>query len=74
MKKKGLSFKEQKELEALETEIGELEELKSRLEESFSHSQADEFGSLSERNARYQQVLSEIEEKTERYFTLAEKA
>ena len=71
--KKGLSFKEQKELEELETEIGELEELKSRLEESFSHSQADEFGTLSERNARYQQLSAEIDEKTERYFALAEK-
>lgn len=68
--KKGLSFKEQKELEALEVEIESLEEEKAALEESF----ATVDNTLQERNARYKEVTRLVEEKTERYFELAERA
>ena len=71
--KKGLSFKEQKEFDSLEDEITRLEEYKEKLEASFSTVQTTEDGTLQERNEKYARVCEEIEEKTQRYFFLAEK-
>ena len=71
--KKGLSFKEQKEFDSLEGEITRLEEYKGKLEASFSTAQITEDGTLQERNEKYTRVCEEIEEKTQRYFFLAEK-
>lgn len=70
-KKKGLSFKEQKELEALESEISQLEEEKTELEQWFSSGQIDTDGS---KQARYSLVLSLLEEKYNRWEELSEKA
>ena len=71
--KKGLSFKEQKEFDSLEEEITRLEEYKGKLEASFSTVQTTEDGTLQERNEKYNRLCEEIEEKTQRYFFLAEK-
>ena len=71
--KKGLSFKEQKEFDSLEEEITRLEEYKGKLEASFLTAQTTEDGTLQERNEKYSRLCEEIEEKTQRYFFLAEK-
>lgn len=70
--KKGLSFREQKEFESLSSEIEELEKLIARLEESFTSAEATADGTLAERSAKYEKAKAELEEKSERWFTLAE--
>ena len=70
--KKGLSYKERKEMEALEAEIEALEEEKARLEASFSDPGTTLDGSLAERSRRYEELGGIIEEKSTRYFFLAE--
>ena len=71
---RGLSFSEKREYEALEDEIGELEKEKARLEASFASSLETEDGTLQERSVKYSALCNLIEEKTERYFVLAQKA
>ena len=72
--RRGLSFSEKREYEALEDEIGELEKEKARLEASFASSFETEDGTLQERSVKYSALCNLIEEKTERYFVLAQKA
>ena len=71
--KKGLSFKEKKEFEELEIEISSLEELISRLEESFATSDVTEDGNLQERTQKYEKAKQEKDEKEERWLYLATK-
>lgn len=71
--KKGLSFKEKKEFEELEIEISLLEELVSRLEESFATSDVTEDGNLQERTQKYEKAKQEKDEKEERWLYLATK-
>lgn len=71
--KRKLTFKEKREYEALETEIFQLEEEKTAIEEAMSSgtlSTAD----LLEKSARIQQVLELIDEKTMRWLELSEYA
>ena len=72
--KKGLSFREQKEKEALEEEIGRLEALVAELEESFSTAETTALGTLRERTESYEKAKAELDEKTERWIELEEKA
>ena len=72
--RRGLSFSEKREYETLEDEIGELEKEKARLEASFASSLETEDGTLQERSVKYSALCNLIEEKTERYFVLAQKA
>lgn len=71
--KKGLSFNERREMEALEREIDELEKCKARLEASFSDVNETEDGTIQERSEKYRRISIQIDEKTARYFDLAEK-
>lgn len=68
--KKGLSFKEQKEFEALEITIGETEEKISQLESFFSSGQPDKDGSATK---EYNQLKEKIDEYYLRWNELAEK-
>jgi len=68
--KKGLSFKEKRERDQLMEEIFALEEEKDALEQSFSDPQIDP-NQLEEKNRRYQEVCSAIEQKTARWEELA---
>jgi len=67
-KKRKLSFKEQREFEALFEEIEQLEEEKNELEESFQQPSSQ----LEAQTKRYQEVLKRIEEATRRWEYLAE--
>ena len=60
-------------MEALEREIDELEKCKARLEASFSDVNETEDGTIQERSEKYRKVSIQIDEKTARYFDLAEK-
>ena len=71
--RKGLSFKEAKEKDALEEEIGSLESLVKKLEESFADGGTTELGTLAERTLKYNETKAVLEEKTERWLELAEK-
>ena len=70
--RKGLSYKEKKEKEALEQEIVELEALIKKLEESFSTPDATELGTLHERTLKYEEAKNAVEAKTERWMELEE--
>ncbi len=72
--KRGLSYKEAKEKEALEEEIAKAEELIKALEESFSTPDATELGTLRERTELYEKKRSELDGMTERWLILEEKA
>ena len=72
--KKGLTYRETKEKEALEEEIASLENLIAALEESFSTAGPTELGTLQERSRKYEDAKSRIEEKMERWMELEEKA
>ena len=72
--RKGLSFKEMKEKEALEAEIEKLEELIGKLEESFSTAETTELGTLQERTRKYEEAKTSLDEKTERWIELEDKA
>lgn len=72
--KKGLTFKEEKEKEALEKEIEELESLIGALEESFATAEKTELGTLQERTKLYESKKILLDEKTERWLFLEEKA
>ncbi len=71
---KGLSFKEKKELETLENEISSLEALVQELENSFATAEETELGTLQERTAKYQKTKETLDQKTERWLELEEKA
>lgn len=71
---KGLTFKEQREFETMEAEIEEMEQEKARLEAGFTDIGETADGTLAQRTRRYEELVRLIDEKTERYFVLAEKA
>ena len=71
---KGLTFKEHREFETIEAEIEEMEQEKARLEAGFTDIGETEDGTLVQRTRRYEELVRLIDEKTERYFVLAEKA
>ena len=71
---KGLSFKEKKELETLENEISSLEALVKEMENSFATAEETELGTLQERTAKYQKTKETLDQKTERWLELEEKA
>jgi ABC transport system ATP-binding/permease protein len=71
--KRGLTFKENKELETLDTEIEQLEEEKQLLEQFFSTGETDT-EKLSTAGKRYNEIGPIIEEKILRWEELAEKA
>jgi ATP-binding cassette subfamily F protein uup len=68
-----LSFKEKKELESLETEIGQLEEEKTKIETILSSGTISK-EELSEKSERFAFILKEIEIKSDRWLELSEKA
>ena len=72
--KKGLTYKEMKEKEALEAEIGELENLIGDLEASFATAEETPLGTLQERTRKYEEARKELDEKTERWIELEDKA
>ena len=72
--KKGLTYKEMKEKEALEAEIGELENLIGELEASFATAEETPLGTLQERTRKYEEARKELDEKTERWIELEDKA
>ena len=67
---KKLSYKEQKEFEALDAEIPQLEEEKTELEGKMS---TTDFAELSKITARYNQIIQLLEEKYPRWEELAER-
>ena len=69
---KKLTYKEQKEYEALELEIEELEIEKSELEAEIS-SGINDFEKLNELSSRIAGILSDIDDKTMRWIELSEK-
>ena len=69
--KKKLTFKEQKEFEALDSEIPQLEEEKSQLEAQMS---SGNFEKLQEASKRYKEVCDSLEKKYARWEELAERA
>lgn len=71
---KGLSYKEKRELESLEMEIAELENQISKLEDSFATAETTELGTLQERTDKYNDAKKTLDEKTERWLELEEKA
>ena len=71
--RKGLTYKEKKELEEIETRIAETEALIAKLEESFSTVDSTEFGTIAERTKLYNEKKEELERMTERWMELEEK-
>ena len=71
-KKKGLTYKEKKELEQLENDLESLEKEKRHIESEFE-SGAFSGNELIERSERLSQVLSAIETKSDRWLELSEK-
>ncbi|MGN0839784.1 MAG: ABC-F family ATP-binding cassette domain-containing protein [Candidatus Ornithospirochaeta sp.] len=72
--KKGLSYKEEREKEQLEKEIEEIEAIIGKLEESFVTAEKTELGTLQERTKLYEDNKIILDEKTERWLELEEKA
>lgn len=70
--KKGLSYKEKKELKHLETELEELEKEKSAIESAF-HTGLLAADKIIQKSERLGQILSEIEGKSDRWIELSEK-
>ncbi len=69
--KKKLTYKEQKELEALDKEIPELESEKKAIEEALGSGSLS-IEELTKKSARVGQLIEEIEEKTMRWLELSE--
>ncbi|MDO4229225.1 MAG: ABC-F family ATP-binding cassette domain-containing protein [Capnocytophaga sp.] len=67
---KGLSFNEQKEFNRLEKEIPNLEAEKTKIEELFANGNlsSDE---IHQKSIKLQQIITELDEKTERWFELS---
>lgn len=72
--KKGLTYKEKKEKETIETEIAALEMEIKELEESFSIPGTTPLGTLEERSKRYEAAKAELDAKSDRWLELEEKA
>jgi len=72
--KKGLSYRQQQEFEALEVEMQNLQNAISLLEESFSHALVTEEGSLAERTEKYHVLCAKLQEVEDRWLDLAQKA
>jgi ATP-binding cassette subfamily F protein uup len=72
-KKKGLTFKEQKEFEKLLPSIDEMEGRKSELEQKFCDPELDPV-LLAELHREYEELIERIEETSSRWETLAERA
>jgi ATP-binding cassette subfamily F protein uup len=72
-KKPGLSYKERVELETLEQIIRKLEEEKNQLEEELGSGNLNP-ADLHARSQRFSEILGEIDQKTERWMELSEKA
>ena len=70
---RGLSFREKKELQELEADIPRLEEEQKGLELFFTDPGNDP-GTLAEKNRRYQEVLSLLEDRFRRWEELSERA
>lgn len=68
---KGLNFTEQNEYSRLEKEIKNLEEKKSSLESLFSEGKLNS-DEINENSKKLQVIISQINEKTERWFALAD--
>ena len=71
--RKGLTYKEKKELEEIEAKIAETEAIIAKLEESFSTVDSTEFGTIAERTKLYNEKKEELERMTERWMELEEK-
>lgn len=71
--RKGLTYKEKKELEEIEVKIAETEALIAKLEESFSTIDSTEFGTIAERTKLYNEKKEELDKITERWIELEEK-
>lgn len=71
--RKGLTYKEKKELEEIEARIAETEALIAKLEESFSTVYSTEFGTIAERTKLYNEKKEELDKITERWMELEEK-
>lgn len=71
--KKGLSYREKKELEEIEGIIALTEDLIGKLEESFSSVDNTEYGTIAERTKLYNEKKEELERLTERWLELEEK-
>ena len=71
--RKGLTYKEKKELEEIEARIAETEALIAKLEESFSTVDSTEFGTIAARTKLYNEKKEELEKMTERWMELEEK-
>ena len=72
--KKGLTYREKKEKETIETEISALEMEIKELEESFSIPGTTPLGTLEERSKRYEAAKAELDAKSDRWLELEEKA
>ncbi len=69
---KGLSFNEQKEFNRLEKEISILEDKKTSIEDLFSKGELNS-DEIQQKSMELQQIITELEEKTERWFELSMK-
>ncbi|MDO5105077.1 ribosomal protection-like ABC-F family protein [Capnocytophaga sp.] len=67
---KGLSFNEQKEFNRLEKEIPVLEAKKTEIEQLFSEGMLNS-DEIHQKSVKLQQIITELEEKTERWFELS---
>jgi ATP-binding cassette subfamily F protein uup len=72
-KKKGLTFKEKKELEILPDKIEETENLISELEKSFNTIESTSLGTLEERTKLYEAKKEELEDLETKWLELLEK-
>lgn len=70
--KTGLSYKQQKELEAIEEEIPVLEEEKKNIEDIFSSGEELTAGRIGELSDRMKDVLSRLDMLEERWLELSE--
>ncbi len=71
--KKGLTFKEKRELEKLNAEMEELHIQQKNLEESFSDAQETELGTLATRTETYHRNSEKLQEMEDRWLELSEK-
>lgn len=71
--KRGLSFKEKRELEQLTSDMEALQKQQLALEESFSDAQETELGTLAHRTETYHKNGQLLEQMEERWLELAEK-
>lgn len=70
--KRGLSYKEKRELETLEVSIDELEQKKSELEQKLSEGSLD-FETMTQISTDLGQVIKDLEQQSDRWLELSEK-